>query len=198
MKHCHKVHTSKLTSKTCFTFSGFGEREGDNTPTHVKPATTHQHPYDVPTGDRTMSATGKDTGASSTLTDTNNTLKHLSLISSRKTKQFVAFGLLLLTSIFTTPVSAQRLDICDRTPQVQRAIIGIIDDSSDLFNIEQSCGTLFGQGILAGNLAAITSLDLSNKGITSLKSGDFDNLIGLDSLRLQGNPITTPLPAGPI
>ena len=40
------------------------------------------------------------------------------------------------------------------------------------------------------HLAAITSLNLNNKGITSLKFGDFNGLTSLRDLRLDNNAIS--------
>ena len=65
-----------------------------------------------------------------------------------------------------------------RTQQVQDAIVAAIDgiDSAD--------------DVTAAHLAAITSLNLDRKSITSLKSGDFDGLTALTTLDLRSNSIS--------
>ena len=69
--------------------------------------------------------------------------------------------------------------ICDRTSQVQTAILSEIDGVSD-------CGL-----VTNAHLASITGpLILIDKGITTLKANDFSNLSSLETLRLQDNSLT--------
>ena len=78
------------------------------------------------------------------------------------------------------PVSAQAQGICDRTPQVQSAILGQISTVTD-------CAL-----VTTAQLNALDgTLDLSNSvpALTSLMSGDFDDLTKLEILQLGGNSI---------
>ena len=75
------------------------------------------------------------------------------------------------------------VNICDRTPQVEAAILAAINPSP-------AC-----EALPEADLAGITSLDLREAGITSLASGDFTGLSALVSLNLDGNAFTT-LPDG--
>ncbi len=68
--------------------------------------------------------------------------------------------------------------ICNRTPQVRDAILELIPNQSN-------CAT-----VRADQLSRITDLDLSLKGITALKEGDFANLPNLNELNL-GNQFHT-------
>ncbi len=68
--------------------------------------------------------------------------------------------------------------VCDRTPQVRDEIVkeaGVTDCSE----------------VTAEHLAAITILNLQDKSITSLKSGDFDGMSNLKTLRLWDNQLTS-------
>ena len=73
--------------------------------------------------------------------------------------------------------------ICDRTPQVRDAIVAAVSNVS-------TCGDVRG-----GHLAAIYSLNLPDKSITSLKADDFDGLTRLTWLYLRSNQLSS-LPAG--
>ena len=73
--------------------------------------------------------------------------------------------------------------ICERTPQVRDAIVAAVSNVS-------TCGDVRG-----GHLAAIYSLNLPNKSITSLKADDFDGLTRLTGLHLSYNQLSS-LPAG--
>ena len=75
------------------------------------------------------------------------------------------------------------VNICDRTPQVEAAILAAINPSPACEAVPES------------DLAGITSLDLREAGITSLASGDFTGLVALVSLNLGGNDLTA-LPDG--
>ena len=73
--------------------------------------------------------------------------------------------------------------ICDRTDQVEEAIIAAVT------------GVTACQNLTSAHLQGITTLILTNKGIESLQSGDFDGLTGLTILSLASNSLTE-LPAG--
>ena len=66
--------------------------------------------------------------------------------------------------------------VCDRTPVVRDAIVSAagVDDCSQ---------------VTEEHLAAITSLNIERKGITTLQTGDFDGLTALTTLNLRGNSI---------
>ena len=73
--------------------------------------------------------------------------------------------------------------ICGRTEQVRTGILALIS------------GVTHCALVADAQLAAITSLDLSNDGITALAAGDFDGLTALTNLNLRNNSLST-LPAG--
>ena len=79
-------------------------------------------------------------------------------------------------------IAAAETDVCNRTPQVRDAITAAVPDSND-------CVVL-----TSAQLAAISVLNLSRKGMTSLRTGDFAGLSGLTELSLNDNALTT-LPA---
>ena len=68
--------------------------------------------------------------------------------------------------------------ICDRTPQVRDAILGMLPDTSDCALVTDM------------DLGGITRLWLSEKGITTLKSGDFSGLSNLQWLILDNNELS--------
>ena len=72
--------------------------------------------------------------------------------------------------------------ICDRTQEVQDGILAKLADVSEC------------EAVTVANLAGIGRLDLDNKGITSLKAGDFAGLTGMTILNLPDNSLTS-LPA---
>ena len=74
--------------------------------------------------------------------------------------------------------------LCNRTPQVQTAIL---DKLSGVSNCAVVTPTLLNS--VAG------SLDLQNKNLSALNIGDFDNLISVTTLNLRDNQLTT-VPAG--
>ena len=90
-------------------------------------------------------------------------------------------------TVKTWTVEAQRstpMAICDRTPAVRDAILAKLSDVTD-------CAA-----VTAAHLAGIAgSLILDDKGIVSLKAGDFAGLTGLNRITLRGNELTA-LPAG--
>ena len=68
--------------------------------------------------------------------------------------------------------------ICDRTQQVQDAILAELDDVDD-------CAA-----VTVADLETITYLDMPRKNVTALKSGDFAGLSALDQLQLRQNSLT--------
>ncbi len=80
----------------------------------------------------------------------------------------VAASFVLMFLVLNTTAQS----ICNRTPQVRDAILELIPNQSN-------CAT-----VRADQLAGITDLDLSLKGITALKEGDFANLPNLNELDL--------------
>ena len=86
-------------------------------------------------------------------------------------------------TINVTDVDESPTSICDRTPQVRDAIVAAIPDVDDCANVT------------AEHLAAITDLNIRDKSITALKTGDFDGLTALTSLALSGNALSS-LPSG--
>ena len=76
------------------------------------------------------------------------------------------------------PALAQVTSVCSRTDAVEQAILAAVSESD--------CDDVTGT-----DLAGITSLDLSNLGITGLSTGDFDNLTGLTKLYLNDNELTS-------
>ena len=70
-----------------------------------------------------------------------------------------------------------------RTQQVQNAIVAAVPDVNSAADVT------------AAHLAAITHLNMIGKGITSLKSGDFDGLTTLRNLSMHDNDLSS-LPSG--
>ena len=68
--------------------------------------------------------------------------------------------------------------VCDRTEQVKDAIVAVVG-VTDCADVTET------------HLAAITSLGLSNEGITTLKPGDFDGLTAMRTLPLHQNSLST-------
>ena len=69
--------------------------------------------------------------------------------------------------------------ICDRTPQVQTAILKRIDGVSDCAAVTEA------------QLAAITTIDLHDTGISSLQADDFAGLSSLKRLYLSDNALVS-------
>ena len=69
--------------------------------------------------------------------------------------------------------------VYNRTPQVRDAIVAALSDVNDYRNVTEV------------DLATITSLNLENKSITSLKSGDFAGMLSLTTLDLDNNQLTS-------
>ena len=72
--------------------------------------------------------------------------------------------------------------IINHTPQVRDAIVAALPGINSVNDVTEA------------HLATITSLNLRNKGISTLNAGDLDGLTALTELRLQGNQLRT-LPA---
>ena len=91
---------------------------------------------------------------------------------------FVILTLLLGSYVSS---SAEVTPVSDRTSQVQSAIVS-------------AAGVNSANDVTDEHLAAITTLNLRNTGISELKSGDFSGLTGLTNLNLYGNQLSE-LPA---
>ena len=78
--------------------------------------------------------------------------------------------------------------ICDRTPQVQTAILGVLQQQTPS---PSTCGEVTQTHLATG----VTSLFLNDQDITALQAGDFAGLTSLTELRLYGNQLST-LPDG--
>ena len=97
----------------------------------------------------------------------------------------VLLGVAVIASLAPVPATAQTstVNICDRTPQVEAAILARISP-------RPAC-----EAVPESDLAGISELSLDFDGITSLASGDFTGLSALQTLSLFENALTT-LPAG--
>ena len=93
-------------------------------------------------------------------------------------------GLKATTAITINVISGPDPAISSRTQAVQDAIIAAID------------GVTSASDVTGTHLASITSLDLSNKSISSLSADDFNGMDSLTSLHLSGNSLGTSLPDG--
>ena len=82
-----------------------------------------------------------------------------------------------------TVLDTSILSVSDRTPQVRDAIVAAVPGVTDAADVT------------ATHLAAIASLNLRNKDISALKSGDFSGLSSMTSLNLYGNMLSS-LPNG--
>ena len=71
------------------------------------------------------------------------------------------------------------VDICDRTAEVEAALLAAIGGNTACASVSKA------------NLQGITSLDLSGDGISTLKADDFDGLTALTTLNLSDNELTT-------
>ena len=122
----------------------------------------------------------------------------------------VLLGVAVIASLAPVPAAAQTsmLNICDRTSQVEAAILAAISDPPPaceavpeaglaritLLNLREAGITSLASGDFTG-LSALTSLTLSDNALTTLPDGVFDNLAALVRLNLWGNDLTT-LPDG--
>ena len=76
-----------------------------------------------------------------------------------------------------TPISAGFVPVADRTPQVRDAIVAAVPNVAAAADVTEA------------QVAAITSLNLRNKSITSLKTGDFSGMVLLSALNLHSNQL---------
>ena len=80
----------------------------------------------------------------------------------------------------TAPASSSTQGICGRTPAVQTAILAKISGITNCAAVTPT------------HLSALAgALNLSNKGLTTLRDGDFDNLTNLATLNVSNNQLTT-------
>ena len=93
-------------------------------------------------------------------------------------------------SVSEPPEPETSAGICDRTSEVQVAILGKLNEGLDAPEISD-CSEVTEEDL--GSI--IGSLTLSNMELSALKSGDFEGLSGLTSLYLDHNNLTT-LPEG--
>ena len=84
-----------------------------------------------------------------------------------------------ITDVAETPVVPTLNLLSDRTPQVRDAIVSAIPGVSSANDVTEA------------HLKTITSLDLNDKSITSLKAGDFNGLSSLRTLYLNDNQLTS-------
>ncbi len=87
----------------------------------------------------------------------------------------LSFSLLL----FPIDSQAQDVNICDRTDQIETAILAELPAGTDCARVNPS------------DLAAITIVDAKNKSILQLKEGDFSGLTRLESLLLYRNSLSS-------
>ncbi len=107
------------------------------------------------------------------------------LIVNRKNVVSVILVMLLICGVQTTGYgqvgnnAPAFTPVSDRTQQVRDTIVALVPgvDAAD--------------DVTAAHLALITSLNLSSKNITSLKSGDFDGLSSLQALALYRNSLSS-------
>ena len=107
---------------------------------------------------------------------------------TNKVFRFILFASLIIFSIQNLSYGQQEntstqgiIPISKRTPQVRDAIVAAIGVDADAIN--------------ETHLAAVTSLNLRGKSITSLKAGDFSGLTALTNLNLHNNQLNS-LPDG--
>ena len=137
--------------------------------------------FAVTAGGGTLSATSVTADANgraeSTLTVGNTAGTNTVRVSVQGISQTITFT----ATATATPVVTVS-PIINRTPQVRDAIVAALPGINSANDVTEA------------HLGTITFLDLKNKGVSTLKSGDFDGLSVLTELRLQENQLTT-LPA---
>ena len=90
--------------------------------------------------------------------------------------------LIIVIDVNDTVRSARFVPVAHRTPQVRDAIVAAVPNVTAAVNVTES------------QVAAITNLNLRNRGITKLKTGDFSGMTALKNLNLFGNQLRS-LPA---
>ena len=137
--------------------------------------------FAVTAGGGTLSATSVTADANgraeSTLTVGNTAGTNTVRVSVQGISQTITFT----ATATATPVVTVS-PIINRTPQVRDAIVAALTGINSANDVTEA------------HLGTITFLDLKNKGVSTLKAGDFDGLSVLTELRLQENQLTT-LPA---
>ena len=96
----------------------------------------------------------------------------------------VAAVLFVFTVLFAAPALAESpVGVCGRTPQVRDALLaGVQANNATVADCSQ---------VTTAHLQALNgTMDLSNRGITSLKSGDLTDLTNLVTVFLSGNALT--------
>ena len=76
-----------------------------------------------------------------------------------------------------TPIHIRFVPVLDRTPAVRDAIVSAVPNVATAADVTEA------------QVATLTSLNLRNKGITSLEGGDFSGMVSLRSLNLYGNQL---------
>ncbi len=85
--------------------------------------------------------------------------------------------------IETVIISPRFVPVADRTPEVRDAIVAAVPNVTEAAKVTKA------------QVAAITSLNLRNAGITALRAGDFSGMTGLTSINLYNNQLRS-LPNG--
>ena len=95
----------------------------------------------------------------------------------------IAIGVIMASAVMVgpnTPVQASTDGICDRTEEVRTAILDKLADVSACADVTDT------------DLSGITgSMDLSDESISALKTGDFQDLTALETLKLNDNSISS-------
>ena len=138
--------------------------------------------FAVTAGGGTLSATNTTTDvngrAETTLTLGNTAGTNTVRVSVQGISQTITF-----TATATATPVVKVSPIINRTPQVHSAIVSALSGVNSAADVTEA------------HLAAITELDLSEQGITTLQAGDFDGLTALATLNLRLNNLTE-LPLG--
>ena len=105
------------------------------------------------------------------------------MILSVKNIKYAGLILLIVLLVISKGNDGYALPVNERTQAVREAIVAAVDGINAAADVTDA------------HLAAITELNLRNKGITALKSGDFNGLTGLTGLNLYNNELGS-LPDG--
>ena len=128
----------------------------------------------------------EDTGQLKTKSALDYETKRIYVVSVNASDETLTATITVIISVIDrddTPVVSTMLAVSDRTPQVRNAIVAAVPGVSAAASITET------------HLAAITTINLRNAGISELKTGDFSGLTGLTNLNLYGN-ILSSLPVG--